>query len=255
MKYNDQHGKILKECGFIPWQPSTWPEPATAYNEKFKKDLGAIIKISIIGEIENVMQDAIDAQGSFEHRGHVIALSMLCSIDAISAYAYKDISQEACEMCGKGDSVAPGFKKYIQSFFPENYKKYSNQIYKFYRCAVVHEWNLSEVAILPGPETITDVGGSISFGLQDFFKALNGSVDNFLKELETDGGIQTSSIKRYSDIRNKAISTTGGVEQLIVKLFKAIKNSSGPSGAPITDNDIKAIGLSGSCSDSEHNMY
>ena len=43
---------------FYAWQPSTWPDPPTSYNEEFGSTLQIILYDSLLDEIENVIRDA-----------------------------------------------------------------------------------------------------------------------------------------------------------------------------------------------------
>ena len=50
--------------------------------------LKRIFEVSMLMEINNVIEDATQRNGSLEHRGHVLAISLLCALDAISSYGY-----------------------------------------------------------------------------------------------------------------------------------------------------------------------
>src|SRR5437660_278849 len=133
---------------FAPWQPSTWP-PAPSSGHEFAMLLKRIFEVSMLMEINNVIQDANVNNGSVEHRGHVIAISLLCALDAISSYGY-----------GKknGRQIPP----FIHEHFPAEYRPFANVFLKLYRHALVHSWNLFEVAITPGNEPISRNKGVIS---------------------------------------------------------------------------------------------
>ena len=73
---------------FVAWQPSTWPVAPASVNEDFICTLKRIFEESILGEISNVIDDALTANGDLQHRGHVVAISLMCALDAISSYGY-----------------------------------------------------------------------------------------------------------------------------------------------------------------------
>ena len=196
-----KYPKSIIKNNFISWQPSTWPKPPDSYNEDFHKILDKIFKESLLNEIQNVINDA----PTTEHRGHVIALSILCAIDALSSYAFYDLYAERCLTCGRSDRISPRYKKYIEQFFPESYKLFAEKIYKLYRNSITHSWNLFQAGMLPGEELIYEKNGIIIFGLKNFFDALKKSVKNFLDELSNDYKIQKSVLARYRELRNTAI--------------------------------------------------
>ena len=187
---------------FIPWQPSTWPIPPEKYSSEFKRTLEIIFRESLINEIKNVINDA----PTLEHRGHVIALSILCAIDTLSSYAFSELKTEKCQNCGRSDSVSPKYKKYIEEFFPEDYKPHARKIYKLYRNSITHSWNLFQAAMLPGEEKIEESNGVIIFGLKNFFQALNNSIDNFLDKLNKNEKLQESALARYRGLKQSARS-------------------------------------------------
>src|SRR5436309_7254487 len=68
---------------FFAWQPSTWPAVPAIVDEKFIKTLKQIFEDSILGEIAHVISDAHKCNGDLQHRGHVVAISLMCALDAI----------------------------------------------------------------------------------------------------------------------------------------------------------------------------
>jgi len=66
-------------------------------------------------EVKNVIDDATARNGNVEHRGHVIAISMLCPLDAISSYGYG----------AKSGNQIPEF---IKSHFPAEYRSFADSI-------------------------------------------------------------------------------------------------------------------------------
>ncbi|MBI5679241.1 MAG: hypothetical protein HZC52_12310 [Planctomycetes bacterium] len=199
MKYCDAV-PITDEQSFYPWQPSTWPAPPLEYNQEFGSMLRKIFHESLLFEIENVINDA----PTMEHRGHVVALSILCAIDAVSSYAFQRSNSVRCLTCGRTDKVGPRYKKYIQEFFPKEYQKFSDRIYHLYRNSITHSWNLFEATMLPGDQPIVELNGTIVLGLRHFFSAFKESVNTFLVKLAEDSTIQASALKRYSDLKRTA---------------------------------------------------
>lgn len=193
MKYSDA------TPDFYAWQPSTWPAPPELYNADFRNVLSKIFHDSLLIEIKNVISDA----PSLEHRGHVVALSIMCAIDTLASYAFKS-TNEACSSCGRGDRVGPNYKEYIETFFPSDYQPYANEIYKLYRNSLTHSWNLFQAGMLPGNESIRKINGAIIFGLRHLFDALEKSVDVFLEKLTNDSRLQEAALKRYRELKNSA---------------------------------------------------
>lgn len=189
---------------FTPWQPSTWPEAPAVFDEDFYNIIEKIFKVTIIDEIDNVINDAKIVSGSLEHRGHVVAIVQFCAIDTLSSYAYFDESAEKCRLCNRSDSKVNKFKKFVTEFFPDEYKRCSEELYKSYRNAMVHSWNLFEVGISPNEEELKNENGDLSFGLNNFQSALKTSLENFLERLKTDGQLQKNTIGRYKELKKSA---------------------------------------------------
>ena len=174
---------------FRPWQPSTWPQPPKTFNEDFIENLRRIFRASMLEEINNVIEDAEKVNGDLQHRGHVVAIALMCALDALSSYGYR------------GRHIA----NFVQNHFPSDYQPYAGDIYRLYRNSLVHSWNLFEAAVLPGNEPVTKAKtGTLSFGLLNFFQALKAGVDHFLKCLETDANLQTKALNRYRKLRKTA---------------------------------------------------
>jgi hypothetical protein len=97
--------------GFVPWQPSTWPLPPDRWDAEFTPVLRRIFDETILDELQNVVSDArIRTEGGLAHRGHVIAIGLMCAIDAISSYAYASVERDRCAACGRTDSVGPRYR-------------------------------------------------------------------------------------------------------------------------------------------------
>src|SRR5438045_9368556 len=131
---------------FIAWQPSTWPAAPTSVDEQFVYTLKQIFEQSILAEINNVISDATKCTGDLQHRGHVVAIALLCALDAISYYAYG----------AKSGGQIPDF---VTAHFSAEYQPHAEALRKLYRNAMIHSWNLFEVAISPGNERISSAGG------------------------------------------------------------------------------------------------
>ena len=194
----------LNSTKFIPWQPSTWPEPPATFDIGFHKNLKRILNETILKEIYNVISDAQSSGQGLVHRGHVVALAMLCAIDAISSYAFPKKNEE-CKKCGRSDHIGPKYKRFISDFFPQDYKPFAKAIYNLYRNSMVHSWNLFKVGILPGNQPISKKDGTISFGLLNFFDALKKATKNFLLCLTDNPALQMASLKRYKELKDSAL--------------------------------------------------
>jgi hypothetical protein len=157
-------------AAFVAWQPSTWPQAPTAMDEKFILTLKRIFEDSILGEIENVMSDVRQVNHDLQHRGHVIAIALMCALTAISSYGYR----------------GPQAAKFIRKHFRPDYHPYADQIYTLYRNSFMHSWNLFRASVYPDNTKIKLEGGAIAFGLLDFSQALVEATENFLETLEGD---------------------------------------------------------------------
>ena len=178
---------------FVGWQPSTWPATPAQVDEKYVHALKRIFEESILGEIGNVISDAQKCNGDLQHRGHVIAISLMCALDALASYGYR----------GEKGAHIHGF---IENHFPGDYQPHAADIYGFYRCSLVHSWNLFEAAICPGNERIDSTDGTLSFGLLNFFDALTFAAADFLEKLEIDANLQRNTLERYDQLRESAKS-------------------------------------------------
>jgi hypothetical protein len=170
---------------FVPWLPSTWPEPPINADEGFVGVLERILRGSMLNEIGNVINDA---KGDLEHRGHVVALSLLCATDAIASYGYRGTHMS----------------KFIGAHFPDDYKMHCDDFYTLYRNSLVHSWNLFEATLYPGNETVKKVGDTLIFGLLNFWHALEYSVDDFLLKMKTGIQLQNNTLNRYRNLKNRA---------------------------------------------------
>jgi len=172
---------------FRAWQPSTWPTHSATFDETFIETLKQIFEESILGEINNVIEDVTRVNGDLQHRGHVIAIALMCALDAIASYGYRK------------HHVA----RFVEAHFPAEYKPFSEEIYTFYRLSLVHNWNLFEASIYPDTTGIAREGATIAFGL-DFFGALVSATEHFLEHLASNPELQTKSLERYHGLRNLA---------------------------------------------------
>jgi len=175
---------------FVPWQPSAWPD-APRDGQEFASVLKRIFEVSMLMEINNVIEDAAARNGSLEHRGHVVAVSLLCALDAISSYGYGRLN---------GRQIPP----FIRAHFPRDYRPFANAVLKLYRHALVHSWNLFEVAITPGNERIASSKGVISFGVLNFFGALKLATEDFLRQVSRQAKLEAKARARYNALRSSA---------------------------------------------------
>lgn len=173
---------------FVAWQPSTWPATPALVDEEFVYTLKQIFEESILGEIANVIEDVQQHHPDLQHRGHVIAIALMCGLDAIASYGYRK------------HYVAD----FIRAHFHPDYHRHADQIYELYRCSLVHSWNLFEASIYPDKTRIRLEGGTIAFGLLDFFEALVQGTEGFLEGLATDAVLQRNTLERYKELRGTA---------------------------------------------------
>lgn len=182
---------VAQPSKFVSWQPSTWSPVPVAVTEDFVLTLKQIFEESILGELANVISDATKCNGDLEHRGHVVAIALMCALDAISTYGYRG---------KRGTHI----RDFIANHFPPDYQKHSADIYGFYRCSLVHSWNLFEASISPGTEPISNVGGTLSFGLLNFFDALTFATADFLEHVEGDANLEHNTLERYKQLQESA---------------------------------------------------
>ena len=176
----------------MPWQPTTWPDPPHIYVAGFSETLEKIIKETMLDEINNVISDANQVNGGLTHRGHVVILALMCAVDSIAAYPFSG-------------GVGKRYTNFIKTYFPDEYQPFASVIYKLYRNSSVHNWNLFEVGIWPGSESVSTDGGSLSFGLLNFQDALTQAVESFLKDLPNKPDLQTNCIRRYTELKRRAV--------------------------------------------------
>jgi hypothetical protein len=174
---------------FIAWQPSTWPTAPATVDDRFVFTLKRIFEDSILGEIENVMSDVRQVNRDLQHRGHVIAIALMCALTAISSYGYR------------GRHAA----KFIRKHFRPDYHPHADEIYTLYRNSFMHSWNLFKASVYPDDTKIRLEGGAVAFGLLDFSQALVHATEDFLEALESDASLQRNTLKRYKELRGSAV--------------------------------------------------
>ncbi|HZW80924.1 MAG TPA: hypothetical protein VFF50_10660 [Candidatus Deferrimicrobiaceae bacterium] len=130
---------------FVAWQPSTWPAVPAVVDETFINHLKRIFEESILLEIRNVIDDAQENHGDLQHRGHVIAIALMCALDAIASYGYRNHHV--------GD--------FIKAHFRADYHAFADAIYQLHRNSLVHSWNLFEATIYPDHTKIKLENGAV----------------------------------------------------------------------------------------------
>lgn len=174
---------------FAAWQPSTWPAASASAPEEFIEVLKRIFEESILGEVRHVIEDITKSNGTLAFRGHVVAIAMMCALDAISPYGYRRQNNG----------------KFIAAHFPAQYRPYADQIYHLFRSSMVHSWNLFEASIYADNSPIRlEGGGTLAFGLLNFFDALVAGAEDFLNSLPAGGDLLTNSVNRYEKLRATA---------------------------------------------------
>ena len=147
-----------------------------------------IFEESILGEINNVITDVHKSNGDIQNRGHVLAISMMCALDAIASHGYRKHH----------------FADFIVAHFPADYHAYAVQIFELYRNSLVHSWNLFEVSIYPDSSGVRIEGGTLAFGLLNFFDALVQGTGDFLERLAVDAVLQKNTLARYDKLKRTA---------------------------------------------------
>lgn len=188
-------GVLARPQCLVAWQPSTWPVAPNAVDGPFIETLRTIFSDSILTEIHNVIDDAKARNGDLQHRGHVVAIALMCALDAISAYGYRGTGP-----WDKGEHI----KKFVANHFPQGYRQHADAICRMYRNCLIHNWNLFEASLLPGQEPIQLMNGSVVFGLLNFFAALQEASKHFLNKLATDRSLQSNTLDLYRSLRSSA---------------------------------------------------
>lgn len=169
MKYKSAASKSLRKPrakakarqyaaqSFQAWLPSTWPQAPNQWDQSLIETLRIIFNDSMLVEIDNVIKDA---KGNLVHRGHVLAIALLCALDAVSSYGYG----------ARSGAQIPDF---IGDHFPTQYRQFGMIIRKIYRNAMIHSWNLFGATISSGNELpVYDArNDTLAFGLVNFRKA------------------------------------------------------------------------------------
>ncbi len=169
------------------YQPSTWPDPPREFDESLHAALRKIVDESVVGEIQNVINDSMASNGSLESRGHVIAIALMCAVEATALYGYEGEAME----------------EFIKNHFPVAYRPHAAEIVLLYRNMMVHSWNLFDAALYPGNETVARTNGTLSFGLLNFFQALREAVDDFFVQLRDNRRLQWHALNRYRRLKRR----------------------------------------------------
>ena len=179
---------VGQEQRFVAWQPSTWPAAPLAVDEKFIYVLKGIFEDSMLTEISSTIGDIHKCHGSLTGRGHVIAIAEMCALDAIASYGYRNHH----------------VSDFINAHFRPDYRPFANAIYKLHRNSLIHSWNLFEASIYPDDTKIKSEGGTVAFGLLDFFTVLVDATQDFLNQLEASPDLQRNSLARYAELKATA---------------------------------------------------
>src|SRR5437879_1209957 len=101
MKYKVRRSQT--DTSLVPWQPSTWPA-APASLDDFITVLRRVFNESMVDEIRNVVEDIKKSNGDLENRGHVVAIALMCALDAVASYGYRGT---------KGEHIAKFVKNHL----------------------------------------------------------------------------------------------------------------------------------------------
>jgi hypothetical protein len=184
---------VPDQLGTFAWLPSTWPSPPSVPDEAFIELLAAIFQTGMLDEIGNVIEDAFVRNGNLEHRGHVIAISMMCALDSLSRFASVEEGQRA------------RVTSFVRNFFPFEFSSFADNINTGSRNGLVHEWFMTEVAFLPDDEPITvEANVTVSMGLLTFKNGLERSVVSFVGSLRTSDDFRQFALDRYTKLQSTA---------------------------------------------------
>jgi hypothetical protein len=177
--------------GILSHQPSSWLEPKQC-DDEFQAALRKIFEESILGEIDNVIQDAQRCTGgTLDHRGYVILLALMCALDAISSYGY-------------GDRSGAQIPDFIHAHFSKGYHSLADKIWTLYRNGGVHNWHLFSVGISADGPAITYLGEVPCINILLLRDAFQYAVNNYFEKLKTDVTLRSNTLRRYVDLRKKA---------------------------------------------------
>lgn len=138
----------------------------------------------MIDEIDNVVADA---NADMTHRGHVVALAILCATEAVSQFGYEHVAE------------------FIDAHFPEPYRPYSDRLFvEFRNEGLAHGWNLFESTLLPGFEPVQQTEGFLQVGILNLLSALKEAQGRFLAALVTSDTLRWRASERYRRLRNRA---------------------------------------------------
>jgi hypothetical protein len=178
--------------GIVPHHPSTWPD-FTNCDTEFMAVLRRIFDESILGEIDNVIRDAQQCNGNLDNRGYVVALALMCALDAISSYGY-------------GSRRGAQIPEFIRAHLPRPYHRIATVIRNAYRDMQVHAWHLFAVGITADDaEAITwNSNGVPCIQILHLRDALRLGVEGYFEKLKTDRTLRSNTLRRYLELRRKA---------------------------------------------------
>jgi hypothetical protein len=185
-----KHTTDGQDEGLVPHHPSTWPD-STKCDSEFIESLKRIIKESILAEIDNVIEDAQQRRGNLDKRGYVVAVALMCALDAISSYGY-------------GNRRGAQIPDFIRAHFPKAYYEHANLILRAYRDFSVHSWHLFAAGITAEGEAISFCKGVPCINLLHLRDALASGVEFYFEDLKTNETLRGMTLKRYRGLRRKA---------------------------------------------------
>jgi hypothetical protein len=176
-----------------PWLPSTWPNVSQQSDSDFLTNLSGIFRHGMLDELNNVFRDVTHANGSLEHRGHVLGVSMFCCLDAVSAFTDTTVPH--------AERVA----RFVTNYFPREFYAFANDIGPLYRNSLIHSCFLFEVAFTPDDEPIErDQNHIVTVGLRTFLKGLETAVDLFLDDIRSNRAKLQIARNRYDGLQKTA---------------------------------------------------
>lgn len=182
---------------FSAWLPSSWPITPTVVTPTFVETLHTVFHEGMLDEIRNVIDDAIARNGSLEHRGHVLAIAIMCAIDSVAAFTSQDMTKGAQQR---------RFTAFIGTYVAE-IAPYADDLYGADRNSLIHSWFLFRVAMSPDDQPISrEPSGGVSVGLLTLHAALLEGVSRYLTSLASNPSLGEAALAQYDQLRSSAVA-------------------------------------------------
>ena len=117
---------------------------------------------------------------------------MVTAIEALSGYRYGDINLEK------------RFTDFITAYFPESYKRYATDLYKF-RKKMVHSFSTDKFVLTHhASDRHLEVrpNGGVVLNAEDFYSALVTAAQKYFEQIRSDKSLEATLVKRVQDPHN-----------------------------------------------------